>query len=363
MTLVLADDLTGLTELAGLAANAGLRGWLYPALDAWRQEPAPGPAPRFVNLACRMLSPDEAAVAVREALAIAPARPEHVYLKVDSVGRGPVLAMLAPLLGDRPGRLPLLLTNPTTVRAVRAGRILVENVPLDQTPFRDDPTHPTASAELRAVLAAGLPEAQPAERERLLKGLVLLDGVTEGDIEAAAERWRTAVVAAGAAPFGAALLRRWCPPAITSDETEDLPFRRTFAVVGTAHEAGAELARQFQALGGTLLYADEPAGRPLHLPLMLTSPRERGDAAGVLANLMDRAVNLFERLDPQQILLTGGETAEAFLARLDWPELVAISYRHPIALLSARLGTERKHVLLKPGSYQTPNLLTDLFTV
>jgi hypothetical protein len=110
-----------------------------------------------------------------------------------------------------------------------------------------------------------------------------------------------------------------------------------------------------------VLRADEPARR-VRLPLIVLPTRERGDAEVVLRQLVDRAVDVFKQLEPGQVLLTGGETAQAFLDRLDWPELVAVSYRHPIALLSARLGTERKPILMKPGSYLTPGLLTSLFS-
>jgi uncharacterized protein YgbK (DUF1537 family) len=363
MTLVLADDLTGLTELAGLATNAGMRGWLYPALDAWRQEPVPGPAPRFVNLACRTFSPAEASAAVEEALAIAPSKTDHIYLKVDSVARGPVLAMVRPLLGRNGARrLPMMLTNPATSRAVHEGQILVEGTPLDRTAFRHDPMHPARSSSLRKVLETGMPGATGPELESLLSGLTLLNGETVAEVEGAAEQWAQASTAAGAAPFGVSLLKRWCPPAITTDEMPALPFKHTLAVCGTAHESGIELAEHFEDLGGTVVRADEPARR-VRLPLIILPTTERGDARVVLENLIDRAVDLFQQLDPGQVLLTGGETAQAFLDRLDWPELVAVSYRHPIALLSARLGADRKPILMKPGSYLTPGLLTSLFTV
>lgn len=93
MIVCLADDLTGLVELAAQCADRGIRGAAY--FDAGRLPPRARHPLLFVNLACRDCKGPAARRRVMNAMAACGDRPiHHVYLKVDSVVRGPVAWML-----------------------------------------------------------------------------------------------------------------------------------------------------------------------------------------------------------------------------------------------------------------------------
>jgi uncharacterized protein YgbK (DUF1537 family) len=205
--LIIADDLTGAADCAIAFAKHGLE-----SVVAWDKHREAGAVPVLsVDAGTRSLAPAQAAKLQVEVLASHYCPGLHLYKKIDSTLRGQPAAELAALLAYTPayadGRPRLAIVAPAFPLAGRVtvnGSIVVQGVPLEQTPLwaRD---HTYASANLVEVLcSAGLraetlslatiaegPEAVQQQfagaRHRGIAAVVC-DAMTEADL---------AVVAAG----------------------------------------------------------------------------------------------------------------------------------------------------------------------
>ena len=207
MIVVIADDLTGAAELAGVGWRHGLVSQVQRALV-----PDSDAELLAVNADTRLLS---AASAARRIAVLAEACRQRgvssVFKKVDSVLRGHVVAEMTALM-DGLGRARGLLVpaNPGLGRTVWGGRYLVHGIPLDQTEFARDPAYPVRSAEVSDIL--GPSTVFPVTSTRLGEGLPE-HGIAVGDarrlrdMDKWAEALDESIVPAGAAEFFGGYLR------------------------------------------------------------------------------------------------------------------------------------------------------------
>ncbi|MCJ7739680.1 MAG: four-carbon acid sugar kinase family protein, partial [Anaerolineae bacterium] len=206
MIVVIADDLTGAAELAGVGWRHGLESEVQRVLALDSE------AELVVADADTRLLPVGAAA--RRVAALAGAcrgrSIDRVFMKVDSILRGHVVAEMTALMeGLGRTRGLLLPANPGLGRTIVRGRYFVNGVPLDKTEFARDPAYPVRSADVLDLLGPGrlfpvtsggcgngLPE----------RGIVIGDAATSCDVETWAASLDASVVPAGAAEFFASFL-------------------------------------------------------------------------------------------------------------------------------------------------------------
>jgi D-threonate/D-erythronate kinase len=210
--LIIADDLTGAADCAIAFAKHGLE-----SVVAWEKHTdAGGVQVLSVDAATRRLPPEQAA---KQQVAVLAAhyRPGlHLYKKIDSTVRGQPAAELAGLLAFAPakpdGRPRLAIVAPAfpgTGRVTINGSIVVQGVPLEQTPlWAREHTYPTANL-VEMLGSAGL-SAEVLPLETIARGVdavkaflgsarkrgiaaVVCDAKAESDL---------AAVAAGSLPMG-----------------------------------------------------------------------------------------------------------------------------------------------------------------
>lgn len=146
---VIADDLTGAAELAGVAFQHGLRAEVQTVFD-----PSSFADVIALDTDTRSRSPEDAARLAGElGRAVAAANPAWIYKKTDSVLRGNARVEIEALLtATGRKRARLIPANPSKNRVIRGGRYFVNGVPLDQTPFANDPEHPRRTAHVCELL-------------------------------------------------------------------------------------------------------------------------------------------------------------------------------------------------------------------
>lgn len=373
MILCIGDDLTGIAELAGQAADYGIRGLLQARLTVSIKQRGMGwgaQAPQiiYLNLGCRTLSNNQARDRLIEVLQLFDCdRIDHLYLKVDSVGRGPIRGLLEALrMRFEAEKIPLLLGNPRQLRTVQNGNLYVGDQPLHRSAFSQDPLHPTLQSSIFEMLQGieGSEVLREDELERPGKPVIrCLDCRTLGDVEKHAECWSSSRVAVGAAPFGVELLCCWLKPGRIEKKREHghLVFVRTFAVIGTRNPAGDALEEGFIHRGGAVAHSGEST--TADLPLMLRVPSTMTDPGIALQRLTEDACALMKRLDPVNLFVAGGETAQSLLKDLDIEFLEPVSFAHQVAEL--RLPDPDpgmlQVLLVTPGSYCDRDVWTKIF--
>ncbi|WP_369053444.1 four-carbon acid sugar kinase family protein [Kineococcus terrestris] len=383
---VLADDLSGAAEVAGLLLQRG-----HPCtvlLGAPTAGTAPSAGALVVDLDSRTAAPAAARAALTAALAaLAPDGP--LAVKLDSLWRGNVGATVEALRGS--GFLVVVAgALPALRRTVVDGVPLVGGVPLAATGLwhLEPRPAPVRVADLLAgapVLAAALADVRSGRLPRLLARaaasgrVVVADAETDADLAAvagaaaalAAGVTRTALAgsaalvgavadavggtAGGPRPGGAATPPRPAPrPAPGA--------RGTVVVAGSASAATAAQTTHLLALPGAAVLDVDPEGAPGGAappagadPLVLRLTGTHPDPRAAADRLAGRAAALVGGRD---LVLTGGETARAVLVRLGVDRL------HPVAQLShgavAGLTGDGRLVATKPGSFGGPAELHDL---
>ena len=405
--LIIADDLTGAADCAIAFAKRGLE-----SVVAWaKHTDARGVQVLSVDAGTRRLPPEQAAKLQVDVLA-AHYRPGlRLYKKIDSTVRGQPAAELAALLGYAPaqsgGRPRLAILAPAfpgTGRITVNGSIVVQGVPLEQTPLwaRD---HTYASANLVEMLASAglsaevLPLNVVADPENVFARLVLArsrglaavvcDAKTEADL---------AAVAAGSLPMadeviwvGSAGLAAALAVADTADaqppKTPSLMsgHKNVLVVVGTLAEASRlqaktlveaglvrhvvispealfagpsstawqqrseELARLFAAQEDVLLELEQAANPDLSRGALLS---ER------LAEFIDSAATCFEGLVPSGgrscfagLIATGGDTVYALLSKLGVHSIRLHDEVEPGVPLGITVGAVRLPLVTKAGAF------------
>jgi len=376
MIFCLGDDLTGTTEVACQAAASGIPGKVWTDAKTCQAFPALSesdlsnhtPEVQFINLGCRTFTNLEARIhMIRCFQHLDLDGIGHLYLKVDSAGRGPIRGLLEGLLitfGVE--QIPFLLANPGQSRTVQGGTIFVGDQPLHKSVFVKDPLHPTReSSVLNLLQGIEMCAIQLEGTATSTAGatVICLDCMTAEDVRRQAERWSRTRLAVGAAPFGVELLHHWLnvQPELSRDQAR-LDFSQTLAVIGTLNPAGDSLEESFRQRGGTVIsFADTT---DVQLPLLLRSPKILNDPANILGNLTHMAQALIQNLKPVNLFVAGGETSQSLVGALGIEHLEPLSFTHQIAFLKIpyQANCSLQSLLLTPGSYASESVWKKLFS-
>jgi uncharacterized protein YgbK (DUF1537 family) len=394
--LIIADDLTGAADCAIAFAKHGLE-----SVVAWEKHTDAGAVQVLsVDAATRRLPPAQAAKLQVDVLA-AHYRPGlRLYKKIDSTVRGQPAAELAALLAYAPaqseGRSRIAIMAPAfpgTGRVTVNGSIVVQGVPLEQTPLwaRE---HTYASANLVEILgSAGLSaEVLPLDDlghdpEKVLARLmsarsrgvaaVVCDAKTEADLAALAEGSLPIaddVIWVGSAGLAAALAAVETGSAKPAKTPPLMPGQKNvLVVVGTLAEASRlqaktlvesglvrhllispdalfdgpssplwqqkskELARLFAAHQDVLLELEKAANPDL----------SRGDVLSErLAAFVESAGNAFAGL-----VATGGDTVNALLTKLGVHGIRLLDEVEPGVALGITVGAVSIPLVTKAGAF------------
>lgn len=341
--LVAADDRTGALEAAGaVAQRIGRPVPVVAAVEGAHLVRAPdlttaadGAPVVVVDLGSRHLTPAEAARRAGRLGTIPAGR--HVH-KIDSTLRG---NWADELVARAAGAHPVLVIPalPALGRLCRDGVVTLDGRPVTDGVSGHDRLAPPASARpLELLVAAGadvadLVSVRPDDVGQWLaapRGIAVCDASTDDDIERIADSAaaRDDVVLAGTSVLAAALAGRILSHG--ADAPRPSPVgHRPLVVVGSLHPAASEQVRQAVARGATVAKEPSELRTPAAptVPVILLPPPARpgpvarADAAAVAEDLARRFDALAAALDPDVIVIVGGDTAAAVLG----PDVVDVS--------------------------------------
>lgn len=370
MIVVIADDLSGAAELADAAVQAGLSAEVQNGFNARIGADVDVVC---VNIGTRALSAAAAARAVaRVARVVARTNPELVYKKCDSVLRGHV-AEEAQAIARALGKSGVLLipANPSRQRIIRGGIYYVRGVPLARTAFARDPDYPRRTSNVRRLLGRGAGSIETP------------DVVSAQGIHRHAARLDDDTLPAGGVDFFRVLLAARFPekrgPRVRRSP-QTLSQTSSLFVCGSlsAWESGraSECARHGIAV------VPMPPGlwKPKYDKRLLGRWRDetvrslRGNGAVMLAIgalkiagaaesvvLLDRLAQavklLMKATRPGRVLLEGGATAEAVMAKMNLRRFTVESSPGPGVGALRPQGQRGPLFLIKPGSYPWPEAI------
>ena len=372
--IVIADDITGAAEIAGIAREQGRT----VRLICWDDETAtavcdlsPYSGVTVVATDTRSMSEAEAIAQTEQIAARLAQEGVPIFKKTDSALRGHVTAELSTLMeltGYR--RAVYLPANPSKGRIISEGVYRIDGRPIHETDFAHDPEFPARTSTLKERF----PDASA-------KGIVMPNAEATTDIRQAIEKYDDGhTMFAGAADLFREVLSAISPASYNKEEETE----------GSPKSCGAEHGNA--VLSGALILCGSTQSRPLELGipvapmprsiydgatdlslwpvgaysegrgLILTIPHTHRTGKQVAVHLRAMmsamAARLVSQRCPTQLIVEGGATAWATLTTLGWKQFTIERQVAPgVVQMSATSGTL---VTLKPGSYPWGGLFTGL---
>lgn len=353
---ILADDLTGACDTGTLFAGKApvpVSVWPDPPRDA---------AVRVVDTESRALDAASARERVRRSVSAG----GRWFKKIDSTLRGRIGAEVDALMtAFGVSSAVLCPAFPAQRRIVRDRLLLVDGVPIAETPLARDAQFPATATQSSSVVdllrgqldrpLAWIPldqvragtAALTARLVRLTGTVAIAEAATDDDLDAlvdAALMTEPSPLLVGAAGLARALASRL---GVLAEHVPLPRARRWLVVVGSRHAASRAQAEHARRAGLTVVIspdADEP------------------DCAAVAGRLADDARRLLDRGGFDIVAVTGGETAVALYRTLEAAQIDLVGAPAP-GLALGRLRA-RCHdgltVLTKAGGFGEPDLFVTL---
>lgn len=364
--IIVADDITGAAEIAGICLQYGLQ------VDFGIDILASGQGQvKVVSTDSRSLT-REAALEIHKRIAIDVARvqPDFVFKKCDSALRGYVLTeamVLAETL--KLNSIVVQPANPAAGRVIRDGCYLINGQVISQTAFGEDPDFPAFYDEVDRLLLRDIEDS--------------LDNVIRGDCDSIEELVLYASIdpvdklfVGSSAFFEQILINRFQLKKL-ADAAPVFPLTHFLMIVGSVHPTGKmfiaaqqekypvfELPSSFLQAHVDSLFLNDYArmlfeawqtkkALLLHLP-------EPGDMLPASTKVLtDRLALLTEAIMHdealQHVLVTGGATAYALFNRMGWKSLIPVEQYSPGVVRMLTEKATQPNLILKPGSYPWPN--------
>lgn len=379
MIIVLADDLSGAAEIAGVAFQMGLSAEVH--ID---QLYSTSCDVAVVDTNSRSVSACEAVKTVSQVAQVVNCEdPQWVYKKTDSVLRGHVLAELKAIaVALNCTRCLLVNANPRKGRVVRDGQLFVGGRPVDQTPFGSDPEHPCRSSWVVELLGGSPGEVSLVDAQRDLPsdGIMIANATSTADLHRFAELSNVRkgikenILLAGGAEFFESILARvqgsnFCTS--SHENRHELRLRQAtglkrLIVSGTStaavneysinlclanddvHATAAEVCRILANNDVATLTAGQ------YTVQENASVGKSDEPDRLHQRLVETVLAVHARCSPPQYWIEGGRTASSIVRAFGWQRLaVDAVYSDGVVGLRSTFPLAPT-VVVKPGSYPWP---------
>lgn len=364
--IVIADDITGAAEIAGIALSCGNHVRMVCGAVRFDHHAVQGTV--VIATDTRSMSEAEAIAETRRIASAIRCQPSVIFKKTDSVLRGHVIAELQALM-EATGchRVVYLPANPSKGRIIRNGVYYMHATPIHETVFSYDPEYPAKTS----VLRERFPDAEA-------RGIIMPDAGSLEDIQRVVELYNDGkTIFAGAADLFSAMLNHRDNHGDNSpdmpqsgvdqenrphDSEENRPHDSLILCGSTqskALELGIPVAPMprevYDGQQGADYWFDQLPSSLIRYPssLILSIPYTHRTGKEVAVHLRMVMAEMTKRLvarhRPEQLVIEGGATAWATLQALGWTEFSIERQIAPgVVQMRTACGTL---VTLKPGSY------------
>lgn len=368
MIAVIADDITGAAEIAGIGLRFGLRVSLSTDVST-----LPGDNCDLLVYATntRSFAKEEAAVENARLGELLRAYGCHtIFKKTDSILRGHVVAELHALMKSMKFQRALLIPeNPSRGRVIRGGRYYIDGVQLDCTPFKHDPEFPVFTSDVVALLRCKVCLLSPGERAAG-DGIFIGNASSVEEIATYLPLLTEEVVAAGGADFFTAFLTTRYISNKVGKNFKGIGNADTIIVCGSTarhslFESEFILWRNIPVCNmpenvfesaspdGWIVRLQELYAQHHSLLLHINHPPRQGSefAARLRSIMADVVANLLEVHVPRELVIEGGATAFAILQVLGWSDFIVENEVSPGVIRMTPKQQPGISVTMKPGSY------------
>ena len=361
--IVIADDITGAAEIAGIAFARGAEVRLVCGSVCGVDNATH--LTTIIATDTRSMSEEEAVAETRRIASHLSPLTSHLFKKTDSALRGHVVAELTPLMevtGYK--RAVYLPANPSKGRIIRNGVYYINNVPIHETDFSFDPEFPARTS----VLRERFPDAES-------KGIIIPDAESEEDIHNVISTYNDGkTIFAGAADLFSGMICMGCGRCSLFESVALQSLILCGSTQSKALDLGIPVAPMPQEIydgSDDLSLWDTTAYEQEQHSLILTIPYSHRTGKEVAVHLRTMMAEMTKQLVtkhcPEHLVIEGGATAWATLQALGWTEFTITAQLAPGVVQmkvtnACHTQTFRSEngtlVTLKPGSYPWGTILS-----
>jgi len=381
MITILADDITGAAEIAGVCLRCGMT-----VSFGVNKLPTELVQVRVIATDSRSMSAQEARMIHRElAEAIGSASSDSVFKKTDSVLRGYVVDELdewMTVLGF--DEAVLQPSNPSMGRCITDGCYVIDGKELNETDFSRDSDFPAWTSAVEGLLMErngnhSSRKIHTGNTINLKQGINVPDCTTVEDLKKSVFKSNPNVLHAGSAAFFAAWLEVVHDQIPTIQPAGINPMLGRFLMVcGSKHtqsesylisskkkglavaEFPEELLQETISEEHLMEWADSQAEFWGRTGQMIVTQGHRkvafpGHADALRNRLAQVVIRMLEQCAVGELLLEGGATTFALLEKKGWNTLTPLNEFSPGVVRMAVSSKSNLFLTLKPGSYPWPS--------
>lgn len=371
MLIVIADDITGAAEIAGIAKSYGCD----VNFVMWTDNNVLTSTQAEITVIAtdmRSLSEQEAVRISRDIVGcFSNLTGVRFFKKTDSALRGHISAELQAMLSEtKLDKVLLLPQNPSKKRVISSGQYLINKVPIEQTAFASDPEFPATTSFVTDVVAGS---CYVSVDDSLNVGINICEAESEDDVRKQLDKADDNVLLAGAADlFNAILNRYFIKKECVNEQTNINGVGKKLVLCGStlsrslignayfANRASAEENMPLDVFHGAAAYDWTESLRKTYTGNECLIVRVGHQSTGG-ADYANRIKNVFACLantivceqQPSLIVIEGGATAFAVIGRLGW---TSFSVKRELSPGVVCLSYGDTDIILKPGSYDWGNL-------
>jgi uncharacterized protein YgbK (DUF1537 family) len=377
MIVVLADDLSGAVEMAGI-------GWRYGISSEIRVNSISETDKDLV-----VIDTDTRSVDVKDAERIlcdvvnnvSKFKTDWIYKKTDSILRGHVVAEL--LICKEYFNIEQILLvpeNPSAGRTVNNGLYYIDGVLLEQTEFSRDPEYPRLTSDIKKMLTEiRAKDIHFVSAQTPPKGPGLFFGVANDskNITGLARFVNDTMLPAGGSEFFSMILKEKGHQIRKHDLYDYHPGRMRLFVSGSASEQSRQDRRRLNKSQISLCPAPKDLAENDHsirvwtdtivsafnsteqVAAYISQPvvTDRNIARQLLNRTARCISKVISSLQIDELIIEGGATASAIIRKMKWDKLIPL-YEFETGVVALEISDHPGiNLIIKPGSYPMPQLI------
>ncbi|MFV0378149.1 MAG: four-carbon acid sugar kinase family protein [Mangrovibacterium sp.] len=381
MIAVIADDFTGAAEIGGVGLQRGLKVQVETEVSG-----AGKPDLLVISADTRSMNLLDACTRIEQiTTALLQLKPRVIYKKIDSVLRGHVYDELeVQRCVSGKNRILVVPANPHFKRIIRDGIYYIDEIPLGETSFANDPEFPHNTSKVAELIGKGSAKIACFDFGTALpnQGFVVGNVTNDSDLAAWAAELDEQTVYAGGAGYFQAILDREYPVRPLQPRFDNSGARHSLFVFGSTFPKDSAFITKLEEAGLAFYNLSET-----YFNEAITTIARRNEMAQIIAGQMMRDSHvvlttifsssananispqtvraqtgllvkaIFDRVPVDSLFIEGGATASQIFQNLGIARLIPVC-ELDYGIIQMKVEDSRGlMVVTKPGSYQWPDCI------